>query len=228
MKNINEICDTEFYGLNEMVKTGCGDCQGCCDCCTGMGESVILNPYDIWHLEKNLDTSFEGLMAAGKIELNLVNGTILPNLKMTGEEERCAFLDREGRCSIHSFRPGICRIFPLGRDYGADGIRYFLLPEGCRKDNKTKVKVRKWIDTEDVKRNEEFLICWHKFLKRIQGKIGESRDSERIKTLNMYILKSFFFMPYEGEKDFYIQFYERIEKTERDLGLEKEEIKDDK
>ena len=45
---------------------------------------------------------------------------------MNNEKEACYFLNEEGRCSIHSFRPGICRLFPLGRFYEEEGFRYFL------------------------------------------------------------------------------------------------------
>ena len=55
-----------------------------------------------------------------KLELHVVEGIILPNLNMQEREqgkEVCGFLNEEGRCSIHPYRPGICRIFPLGRYY---------------------------------------------------------------------------------------------------------------
>ena len=81
-----------------------------------MGQSIVLDPLDIYRLTKYLNVSFEQLLAE-KIELNVVDGLILPNLKMCGTEERCAFLDENGRCGIHQIRPGICRLFPLGRYY---------------------------------------------------------------------------------------------------------------
>ncbi|WP_243008951.1 YkgJ family cysteine cluster protein [Clostridium sp. AM58-1XD] len=210
--------DERFYGLNDMVKAGCGDCEGCSACCRGMGASIVLNPYDIWLLTSNLKTSFEGLMA-GKIELNVVNGIILPNLKMVKNEERCAFLNEENRCGIHSFRPGICRIFPLGRDYGGRGIRYFLLDGACRKENKTKVKVRRWIDTENVGRNEEFLVSWHSFLKGLQAQIMQSGDETWVKNANMYVLRKFYLQPYDREADFYGQFYTRLKKAKEELEV---------
>ena len=36
--------DMKLYDLNDMVKAGCRDCQGCCDCCCGMGQSIVLDP----------------------------------------------------------------------------------------------------------------------------------------------------------------------------------------
>ena len=80
---------------------------------------------------------FETLLA-GKIELNVVDGIILPNLKMAGAEDGCGFLTEEGRCGIHPFRPGICRLFPLGRYYEENGFRYFLQVHECQKENRRK------------------------------------------------------------------------------------------
>jgi hypothetical protein len=81
-----------------------------------MGNSVVLDPMDLFRLTAGTGLSAEALLA-DKIELNVVDGIILPNLKMSGGSETCAFLNEEGRCSIHPYRPGICRLFPLGRYY---------------------------------------------------------------------------------------------------------------
>ena len=108
--DIREISDGKLYGAGDMVKADTGGCAGCSACCRGMGNSVILDPYDIWRLEGALGLTFEQLLE-DKLELQVVDGIILPNLKMTGPEEACAFLTGEGRCGIHSARPGVCRLF---------------------------------------------------------------------------------------------------------------------
>ena len=104
--SLEEISDGKLYGSGDMVKVGCDDCRGCSACCRGMGSSIVLDPYDVFRLETGLGLSFEGLLAES-VELNLVDGIILPNLKMSGEGEACTFLNEEGRCRIHPFRSGI-------------------------------------------------------------------------------------------------------------------------
>ena len=113
---MEEVSDGRLYGINDMVKADCHDCAGCSACCQGMGSSILLDPLDIFRLSQHLNRTFEGLLE-DKIELNVVDGVILPNLKMQEDTERCVFLDETGRCSVHAFRPGICRIFHLGRIY---------------------------------------------------------------------------------------------------------------
>lgn len=207
--DINEISDGKFYAPNDLVKADCGDCQGCSSCCRGMGESIILDPLDIFRLTINLNVTFEQLLAE-QIELHVVDGVILPNLKMTGTQESCAFLDENGRCSIHAFRPGICRLFPLGRFYENHSFKYFLQTHECKKENRAKVKVKKWIDTPDLKRNEQYIIDWHYFLNDLQDKFQTIAEDEIIKRIDMFLLQQFFVEPYDSQTDFYTQFDRRL------------------
>lgn len=206
--SLEEISDGRLYGRNDMVKAGCGGCKGCCECCKGMGASVVLDPLDVFRLTQGLSCTFEALLA-GKVELNVVDGVILPNLKM---DEACAFLNQEGRCSIHAWRPGICRLFPLGRYYEKESrsFRYFLQVHECPAPVKTKVKAEKWIDTPNLPRYEQFINQWHYFLEDVEHKIAEETDDTAIKNSNLFLLKLFYFKPYDTAEDFYPQFEERL------------------
>ena len=114
--NLSDISDGKLYELNDMVKADCAGCMGCSKCCEGMGNSIILDPYDVYNLTLGLDKSFEELLQIQAIELNVADGIILPNLSMS-QGEKCYFLNSEGRCSIHKIRPSLCRLFPVGRFY---------------------------------------------------------------------------------------------------------------
>ena len=212
--DLQEISDGKLYGLNDMVKADCNDCQGCSACCQGMGSSILLDPLDVYRLSANLRQTFEEMLAE-RIELNVVDGIILPNLKMSGETGRCSFLNDSGRCTIHDFRPGICRIFPLGRYYDGQGFQYFLQIHECKKENKTKVKVRKWIDTPDVKKNETFITDWHYFLTGLQELVKQDEGQELARKISLFVLKTFFMTPFKEGADFYIQFSERLAEAEK-------------
>ncbi len=205
-----EISDGRLYGNNDMVKADCHGCQGCSQCCRGMGNSIVLDPYDVYRLQQGLGMDVQGLLAAGKIELNVVDGMILPNLKMTEPEEACAFLNEKGRCSIHAYRPGICRLFPLGRYYENGDFKYFLQTGECTDTNRSKVKVSKWIDTPNLQENHAFLCKWHYFLNELEEIVGDLEDMELGKRLNMQMLQMFYLMPYDVERDFYEQFEDRM------------------
>ncbi len=215
--DLNEISDGNLYGANDMVKADCGDCKGCFSCCEGMGESIVLDPYDIYRLTKGLNVSFEALLE-DKIELNVFDGMILPNLKMSDEREACAFLNNEGRCSIHKIRPGICRLFPLGRIYENGGFQYFLQIHECKNQNRTKVKVKKWIDIPNLKQNDAFILAWHDFVTDIQTKMMQVADDDLFKKVNMFLLQQFYIERYDDE-DFYKQFEEHLTKAKQVVEL---------
>ena len=49
--SLEEISDGKLYSENDMVKTDTNQCQGCNSvCCHGMGDSIVLDPYDICRL----------------------------------------------------------------------------------------------------------------------------------------------------------------------------------
>lgn len=211
--DMNEVSDGKRYTSGDMVRLGCDDCSGCSSCCSGMGESIVLDPYDIYLLTKGLGCSFDSLLEK-LIELNVVDGLILPNLKMAGNTSKCSFLDENGRCSIHTFRPGICRLFPLGRIYGEEDFKYFLQVNECKKKNRTKMKISHWLEIPQLKKYEKYITDWHFFLKEVESDINQIEDVDKIKQIGMSLLQLFFRMPYDGEKDFYVQFYERLNKLQ--------------
>ena len=221
--DLAEVSDGKLYTNNDMAKTDCGGCMGCSDCCRGMGTSIILDPYDLFRLCHGLNVSFEELLSAGRLELNVVDGIILPNLKMDPATDACTFLDDNGRCSIHAYRTGICRMFPLGRFYENNSFKYFLQVHECPKQNRTKVKIKKWLDTPDLKTYEQFICDWHYFLKELQlhamQKTLDNPESDNtVKELSMVILKLFYMLPY-GEDDFYKQFYRRLTNAKKQITI---------
>lgn len=214
--DLDEISDGRRYGLNDLVKADCHDCEGCSFCCSGMGESILLDPYDGYRLTGALGRSFEALLEK-HLELHVVDGVILPNLKMEGERDCCTFLNEAGRCSIHPARPGICRLFPLGRVYEDGAFQYFLQTKECPKTNRSKVRVKKWIDTPDIRLNERFVLMWHDFVQKLQAVLTGQPDMEAAKRINLYVLEHFYFREWDRKRDFYEQFDERLAEAERAL-----------
>ena len=220
--SLEEISDGRLYDKNDMVRAGCGDCKGCSVCCHGMGESIILDPYDLWRLTVNLGVTANELLQE-KLELHVVEGMILPNLRMNPTTSACGVLEKAGRGSSHAYRPGICRLFPLGRYYedsteAVSGVReagyfrYFLQVHECPKPSKAKIKVYKWLDTDDIRTYEQFISDWHYFLKALQERIAGMEDQTQIRSICMYVLQQFYLAPCE---DFYEAFHGRLDEAKR-------------
>ena len=216
--DLNEISDGRLYGLSDMVRADCGGCAGCSACCSGMGRSVVLDPLDMHRLAEGTGVGAETLLTEN-LELNVVDGIVLPNLKMTGVGERCTFLDQNGRCTVHSFRPGICRIFPLGRLYENGSFQYFLQVRECRKTNRAKIRGKQWIDMPEAEKYDAYISRWHYFLKKLSRIVREDTEGILSRNLSMYVLKEFYLTPYDRNGDFYAQIEKRIGKAEAVFGI---------
>lgn len=215
---LEDISDGCLYTSADMVRVGCHDCEGCSACCQDMGNSLVLDPMDIYQMTIHLKQSFEQLLS-GVVALDVVDGIVLPHMQMEGQTNRCAFLNDEGRCSIHSFRPGICRLFPLGRIYEDEGFKYFIQIHECPKPNKSKVRVKHWLGIEDLKAYEAYINCWHTFLKKIEALLEDNEDEQVSRNISLLILKTFYMQAYEVGSDFYSQFEKRLQYIGNTLGL---------
>lgn len=210
--DLKEVSDGKLYTAGDMVKIGCNDCAGCSECCRMVGDTIILDPYDLYQLEQVLHTGFEELML-DKIELRMVDGVVQPNLKIRENGQGCVFLSDEGRCTIHRYRPGFCRMFPMGRIYEGETFRYFLQVHECPYPGKTKVKLKKWLGIPELPRYEEYIKTWHFFLKQVQEIIRRMENQEMVKSFTIYLLKQFYVNQYDVKEDFYSQFEERMEQA---------------
>lgn len=210
--DIDEISDGKRYHADDMVKIECNDCKGCSDCCHDMDDTIILDPYDIYMLCKATDLSFEGLLAGGKISLRVVDGIIAPHILMQQDTKSCGFLSEEGRCTVHDFRPGFCRLFPMGRIYENDGFSYFLQVNECSYGTKNKIKLKKWLGIPALGEYEKYILHYHNLLKSVTARFTEDTNDEVIKSINMLILNTLFKEPYNGNESFYPQYYERASK----------------
>lgn len=218
--DLKEISDGRLYSSGDMVRADCRDCEGCSECCRGMGSSIILDPMDVWRLQKGIKKGFQALLEEGKIELNMADGMILPNLKMDAEREACPFLDGQGRCSVHDCRPGLCRLFPLGRYYEENGFRYFIQIHECRKQDRGKIKIKKWLGIPNLKAYENYILEWHGFLNQCEDAL-ETLSEENVRILELYVLRRFYETAYMAadENGFYEEFSARMEEVKEKFGF---------
>ena len=103
--------------------------------------------------------------------------------------------------------------------YEDGGFKYILQVHECPKTNRSKIKVKKWIDTPDLKNYERFINDWHYFLLDVQEVLYNSQDSDLIRNLNLFVVNRFYFKPYDQDQDFYPQFYARLKEGKELLAL---------
>lgn len=170
--DLESLTDGKLYRSSDMAKLGCRDCEGCSACCRGMGNSVVLDPYDVRRLSRGIGKTLSQMLGK-EVLLSITDGLILPSLNMENETKACPFLNKEGRCSIYAFRPGICRLFPLGRYYHDGGFSYVLMTGECKKENRSKIKIEKWLGEPEIKKYEQFVAKWKTILDAAQQELEE-------------------------------------------------------
>ena len=209
--------DGKFYELEQMVRANCQDCVGCHDCCVGMGDTIVLDPYDVWMLKNALNISMQEMMNQEMLSLKVADGLVLPYIQMDSKTDACPFLNVEGRCKIHAYRPGMCRLFPLGRNYEDGKLNYILLTEACQKKNRSKIKVGQWIGVEPEKEYHAYVLRWHDFRKKTAGVFETATEEER-KTVAMYVLQTFYLGFNAPQNAFFSAFAQKLDDIERILG----------
>jgi len=166
----------------DMAKVGCDGCRNCSYCCENRACTIVLDEWDVRALKKGLNLGFQGLMAAGLITLSVIDGVVLPGLSVKPESDVCVFLGEDRRCTIHGFRPGICRLFPLARIYHEDDSFSYFLQEGeCAQPTGVKIRIDRWLGIPDLKGYEAEVSRYHRELRTLREKCSEPDipDEER-------------------------------------------------
>ena len=211
--NMDEISDGKRYSSKDLVHIGCDGCKGNADCCRLTADTIILDPYDMYELQVATGYTFEKLYGA-YLGLRAVDGVILPFLCKNENTGACAFLNADGRCSIHKHRPGFCRLFPLGRIYEKDSFSYFLQVNECPCAVRPKTEISKWLEIPNIKTYENYILKWNRILQKEQERASEMLAEEnfeiKAREISLRILKIFFIAPFDINTDFYAQFEERI------------------
>jgi Fe-S-cluster containining protein len=95
-------------------------CRRCSRCCRD--KHIQVNPYEVARLARAKGQSGSEFRAAWTVDNQ---GTALRR----NEDGTCVFLGPQG-CDVHSDRPLVCRLYPLGRHVRSDGTEYFSQLEG--------------------------------------------------------------------------------------------------
>jgi hypothetical protein len=172
-------------------------------------------------MKKITGKDFQTLINEGFIELNMVDGLILPNIKIA-EGRGCAFLNAEGRCDIHSARPDICRLYPLGRIYLDGSYKYFLQKDECEGHTKSKIKVKKWINAENSESEGNFILAWHDLARRLGDYNVKARNEGRGEKLNdiaMYVLNTFYVSDIAPDYSVHVEIINGVVKKLVDMGV---------
>lgn len=187
------ITGDRLFDSDDSAPLYCEDCTGCSSCCENSAVMIILDSYDAKMLTNGLNYSFGAMLNLGMIQLQVIDGIVLPGLG-TDENGVCVFLDENGRCKIHAFRPGICRMFPLARIYHEDGsFSYFVQDGECPKNTGAAVRIRDWLGIDDIEEYEKEVRAYHDRLVSLRNQCAEAAEEQTVTKLQTEFLRENFF-----------------------------------
>lgn len=79
------------------------------------------------------------------------------------------------------------------------------------------MKIKKWLEEPELKRQEAYISRWHYFLKDIQQRLDAKNDDSLRRQVSLYILQNFYMKAFLANGDFYELFEARVEEAERAL-----------
>ena len=115
-------------------------CMRCLQCCHH--KKIQVNPYEIARLASNLGISTTECIAHYTVE----EGTYLK----FDDNNTCIFLGSDG-CKVHSDRPLVCRLYPLGRQVNQMGDEWFLevqLEVKCKGVQSRKATIEEFLEAQ--------------------------------------------------------------------------------
>jgi Fe-S-cluster containining protein len=219
-------------GLDDIFAFKCRSCGKCCR----NREDILLNSRDVYNIASALNLTHEQVIEKC-CDTYIGRDSRIPvvRLKPKGVNRACPLLTGD-RCSVHSLKPTVCALFPLGRvmasDAAPDGmglgraneIAYILTPAPCG-SNKRKQTVRAWLERFGIPTEDEFFIKWNKtafeLIMAVQKHEGKPYATPKSMDMMWGGIFQALYVDYDTRQEFYPQFETNVVKILRVFaGLE--------
>ena len=166
----------------ETLITGCNSCGKCCR----DRQDILLKVGDIYNICKKLKITAEELLTKYcNVYVGHMSHMPIVSIKFRGnvfdDSTVCPFLKKVGEntyhCRIHSHKPNVCRIYPLGRigvkDIGSDEDKFVYIHQNTTcvpKEQQREYTFNEWLG-EDYKIHEDFFREFNKLVSYVHEKI---------------------------------------------------------
>lgn len=171
----------------------------------------MIEPQDIYYLARCLRArgevvdGLETLLDQYAHPVFITDGYPGFMLSTVGADQACVFL-KDGKCSVYSARPRVCRLYPFGIAPGDSGqeFRYYLCTDKLRHFGCGSVVAGDWISANISKETLEYLKNEYAILPEI-GRMVRKLDEAQFKALLFHFL-FFRYFNYDLDKPFLPQY----------------------
>lgn len=186
-------------------------CRRCAECRRNVEDAVMIEPQDIYYLARCLRArgevvdGLETLLDQYAHPVFITDGYPGFMLSTVGADQACVFL-KDGKCSVYSARPRVCRLYPFGIAPGDSGqeFRYYLCTDKLRHFGCGSVVAGDWISANISKETLEYLKNEYAILPEI-GRMVRELDEAQFKAL-LFRFLFFRYFNYDLDKPFLPQY----------------------
>jgi Fe-S-cluster containining protein len=177
---VNHIDELEI-GLDDTFRFRCYGCGKCCK----KREDILLTPKDLFNIAVTLGkTTKEVIDSVCDCFIGDVSRIPLVRLHPLGKNMVCPLL-KDNRCVVHTKKPAVCALFPLGRfvkHNTEDGrpnttVSYLLNPIRCGGHRNN--TVRGWLESFGFDPNDPYYLRWTDFLMDMINFVHSLESAER-------------------------------------------------
>ena len=202
-------------GLDDTFRFHCTECGKCCK----NRDDILLNPYDLYRIASFLNVEM-GQVIQDYCVWYVGQTSKLPVVAVNIKGD-CPFLE-DNRCRIHSAKPTVCALYPLGRAGTENGIRYIVQDVNCGTDEEEHT-VRSWLSGYGLEDSEVWFVEWQKTILPLTERMNAiaEKTSERILNMIAQGLLVALYVNYDRKRPFLPQFKENVRKIDGMLtGIE--------
>lgn len=214
MQTIANDFETKKIGFDEKFSFHCTQCGACCI----NREDILLTPKDVFRMAKELQMTQKGFVEK-HCDIYVGSDSRIPlvHLQPSGKDKHCPLLQNK-HCIVHSVKPTVCALFPLGRgmrfkdeQQEAFEFSYFLQEIDCG-DRSEEFTVREWLARFGMQPEDEFSIQWMLFVSKLSKFLREAEKHCKQTVMEMLWSYCFviLFFDYSMRKDFISQFQQRM------------------
>ena len=206
-------------------------CQGCGDCCRKRND-IVLSGYDLYRLCVRFALPPQMVIRAF-CHCYTGSATHLPVVRLRPRQDNgnCPFLTTASSCAIHSHKPLVCALYPLGQsidfEAGADPsnpevrrrcIHYFAQDTGCSGRQVT-LTLREYLDSFSILSREELDLRWARDCIALSSRVKALE--KRLRPIEMKYLQRkiqrALYLEYDFRQDFMPQYDRNIGQLEETL-----------
>jgi len=214
--------DKYKIGLNDTFAFKCRECGNCCK----NREDILLTGRDLFSIAKTLNMPIpQAIDTYCDVYIGPSSRVPVIRLLPKGKNLNCPLLVN-GKCLVHTAKPTVCALFPLGRvstgEVVEEGIKsngkiqlhYILNPSDCGGRRK-KQTVRQWLEMFRIPVEDEFYGLWTHvtmYLSEMLRSFEERKASEKALTALWNGVIEALYADYDTSQDFLPQFKVNSEK----------------